>query len=227
MWGSNGTRRAAKARSTIDRNRAPRLFPPTPVEKAFDLLLQFHEGSLHRLAPRIDNDRPPRTQVFQVQPHRFPHTPLDAVARRGLAQRARQGKADARTAVLRLAHAKGGKQRPREARATIVHSAEIGGSQQTNTFRKAWDSLPLFADGQLVPPPCTAARQHGPSVLSLHAGAESVRLRAPVSVRLKGTFRHLNPKLFSIVRSVAIGQTRPRHQSAAFALARPWRAPPG
>jgi len=36
-----------------------------------------------------------------------------------------------------------------------------------------------------------AARQHCPSVLGFHAGAETVRLRAPTIVWLKGTFRHL------------------------------------
>ena len=49
----------------------------------------------------------------------------------------------------------------------------------------------LVAYGQLVTAASPAARQHGPSVLGLHALTKSVDLRALAIVRLKSTFRHI------------------------------------
>jgi hypothetical protein len=154
---------------------------------------QFPERGFHRFAPRIDNDRPLWTQMLKMQTYRLADTPPDAVADHSLAEGARRREADARAGSFRFPDAESREQRSRKSRTGVIDSAEIRGSQQANTFRKTRDALPLGADGELVPPAGATPREHSPSVLGFHAGAESVRLCAPAVVRLKGTFRHLIP----------------------------------
>jgi hypothetical protein len=73
----------------------------------------------------------------------------------------------------------------------VVDSPEILRSQQADTFRKTSDGkLPLGADREFGAAASAAASQHGPSILSGHAAAEAVRLRAFPVIRLKSTFRH-------------------------------------
>ena len=73
----------------------------------------------------------------------------------------------------------------------VIHSPEIFGAQQANTFGKTCDSdLPFGTDGELLAALGSAAGQHRPSVGGLHARAEAVRFRAPPSIRLKRSFRH-------------------------------------
>ena len=72
-----------------------------------------------------------------MQAYGFAHTPPDPVAHHCLAERARRGETDPRTARLRLSHAEGRKERARKTGAVIIDSAEIRGAQQTNTFREA------------------------------------------------------------------------------------------
>src|SRR5580658_9715453 len=72
-----------------------------------------------------------------MQAYGFTHTPPDTVAHHRLAEGARRGETDARSVRLRLPHAERRKKGARKAGTPIVDSAEIRGSQQTNTFRKA------------------------------------------------------------------------------------------
>ena len=84
--------------------------------------------------------------MLEVQADRLADTPPDAVARHRFADRARQCEADAGPAGIRLAHAESRKEGPGNPGTLVIDSAEIDGSQQTNTFRKARDALPLGAD---------------------------------------------------------------------------------
>jgi hypothetical protein len=75
--------------------------------------------------------------MLEVQADRLADTPPDAVARHRFADRARQREADAGPAGIRLTHAESRKEGPGKPGTLVIDSAEIRGSQQTNTFRKA------------------------------------------------------------------------------------------
>ena len=66
------------------------------------------------------------------------YPPPDPVAHHCLAERARGSETDARPA--RFPHAECREERAREAGTLVVNSAEIRGSQQTNTFRETRDA---------------------------------------------------------------------------------------
>jgi len=75
--------------------------------------------------------------------------------------------------------------------ALVVHSSEILGTQQANTFRKTSDGeLPFGTDREFLTPARAPARQHGTAIFRLHTGAESVCLRTVAIVGLKSAFRH-------------------------------------
>ena len=65
--------------------------------------------------------------------------PLDTVAHHGLAERARHGETDARTAGCGSRTQNAAKRGPGEAGTFVINSSEIFRSQQTDTFRKTWD----------------------------------------------------------------------------------------
>ncbi len=187
------TPKEVAGRGTACRFAACRLQPAAPLKEALHFPFQFRKGGFDRLAPGIDDNRPLWTQMLEMETYGFAHTSPDAVAHHGFSDRARERKPDPRPARLCFSNAKGGKQRSRKTGTPIVDSAEIRGSQQTNTFRETRDTLPLGADREFVAAPSPASRQDRPPVLGFHAGAEPVCLRAPPIVRLKGTFRHLIP----------------------------------
>jgi len=77
-------------------------------------------------------------------------TPLDAVPDHRLAEGPGCGETDMRPIGPRLTHAKRREEGTREAGAFIVNSAEIFGSQETDTFWKSRNTaLPLGADREL------------------------------------------------------------------------------
>jgi len=76
-----------------------------------------------------------------MEPHRFPESPLDAVAHHRLTECTGDGKANPRSVRLRLADAKRRKQRTGMPVAIVINAAEILGSQQTDTFRKTSDGV--------------------------------------------------------------------------------------
>ena len=78
--------------------------------------------------------------MFEVQANRLTDTPPDAIARHRFADSARQGKADARAAGIGLTHTESCKEGPGKAGTLLINSAEVRGSQQTNTFRKTRDA---------------------------------------------------------------------------------------
>ena len=131
--------------------------------------------------------------MLEVQANRLADTPPDSIARHRLADRAWQSKSDTGAARIRLAHTESGKEGPGKARTLVIDSTEIRGSQQTDTFGKTRDALPLGADRELVAAPRATPRQNGTAVLRFHAGAEPVGLRAPTVIGLKGAFRHCTP----------------------------------
>lgn len=191
--GRTGRRKGALERCTTCRNAAPRSRPTASPKETLHFPLQFRKRGFHRFPPRIDNDRPLWTQTFEMQARSLADTPPDAVAHHRLAERAGQGEADPRPAGLRFAQTESRKKGPRKAGTAVIYSAEIRGSQQTNTFRETRDALPLGADRKLVAAPSATPRQNGPPVLGCHAGAEPVCFRAPTIIWLKGTFRHFTP----------------------------------
>jgi len=77
--------------------------------------------------------------LFEVQAHGLADAPPDAVSRHGFAQRPRRGKTNAGSAGLQFPDAKSREKRARESGPPIIDSAEIRGSQETNTFRKTRD----------------------------------------------------------------------------------------
>ena len=84
----------------------------------------------------------------------FAHSPTDAISHHGLADGAGQSEADMGTIRLRLADAKGRKERVRITLTLIVNPSEVFGSQQADTFRKTSDGeLPLGADSKFRAPP--------------------------------------------------------------------------
>ena len=131
-----------------------------------------------------------RIQPIQLAADGLAHTPLDTVARHGLAERAGRRETNVGTVRLRFAYAERGEERATEAATVVVNPSEIFGSQQADTFRKTWDGLPLGADREFFAPARTPAGEYRPSVLSFHTGAESVRFGAVAIIRLKGAFRH-------------------------------------
>jgi hypothetical protein len=67
---------------------------------------QIRSASFQRLPPRIDDDGPLWTQLFELQTHGFADTASDPVADHSLAQGPRRRKADSWSAGRRLANAK-------------------------------------------------------------------------------------------------------------------------
>lgn len=146
-----------------------------------------------RFAARIDHDRPLWIQPFQFEAYGFADAPPYAVARHGLANRARHCKADARAAAIRVPQAKRREQGTGEAATFIIDFTEIFRPQDTDTFRKTWDGkLPFVADRELLPAGRPPAREHGAAILGFHPAAKAVRLGAVTVIRLKSAFRHVS-----------------------------------
>jgi len=132
--------------------------------------------------------------LIEPQADGLADTPLDTVSRHCASERPGNRDPDPRYAfAVRLfrPQIKGGEEPAGIAGSVIIHSTEVFGAQQTNTFRKTCDSeLPFGADGQLFAALRPAARQNLAPVGGFHAGAETMRFGAPPSIRLKRSFRH-------------------------------------
>ena len=185
--------KGAMGRCTTYKDATGRSRATATEKETYHFPLEIREGAsiaLRRGLMTIDHSGLRRSRV---QADRLADTPPDAVARHRFADRARQREADAGPAGIRLAHAERRKEGPGETGPLVIHPAKIRGSQQTNTFRKARDALPLGAYREFVAAPRAAPRQNGTSVLGFHAGAEPVGLRAPTIIGLKSAFRHCTP----------------------------------
>ena len=68
----------------------------TPLKQAFDLPLQFGQGSIQRFATRIDDYGPLGAQLVEMKADGLADAPLDTVAHDGFSQRARHCETDAR-----------------------------------------------------------------------------------------------------------------------------------
>jgi len=155
----SGTPRAAAGRGLVYRCEAPALRSIATEKKALYFAPQLRHGRMERFRPRIDDDGPLRIQPIERVAHGFAEPPFNAIARHGLAERARYRKADARPASLRFAYAKGRETRSRKAAPLFVNPSKILRSQQTNTFRKTSDGLmPFGADRELLAPTRPAPR---------------------------------------------------------------------
>jgi hypothetical protein len=191
-----GRRRAATAISTVYIRGARPLRSIAPEKEALYFAPDLLRGSLQRLAPGIDDNRPLWIQPFQLKPHGFADTPPDPVARHGLAKRPGCCKSNARSSDFGLAKTERGEKRAGKARSFVIDSSEILRSQQADTFRKTWDGrLPFVADRELLTPTGASAGQYGAPILGFHAAAETVGLRAMAIVRLKSTFRHFSSSI--------------------------------
>ena len=189
-------RRAATAIPTVYIRGAHLLRSIAPEKEPLHFAPDLLRGSLQGLAPGIDDNRPLWVQPFQLKPHGFADTPPDPVARDGFAERPGCCKSDARPAGFDLAEAECGEQRTRKAGSFVINSPEIFRSQQADTFRKTWDGrLPFVANRELFAAPGATAGQYGAPILSFHAAAETVGLRAMAIIRLKSTFRHFSSSI--------------------------------
>jgi hypothetical protein len=131
-----------------------------------------------------------------LETHGLPHTPPYAIARHGLAHRARYCKADARTARFRAPQAKSREQGTGKAATFIIDFTEIFRPQDTDTFRKTWDGrLPFVADGEFLASSGAPACEHGSAIFGFHPAAEAVGLDALAIVRLKSAFRHFSSSI--------------------------------
>ena len=123
----------------------------TAQKQTLDFPLQFRQGSIQRLAPRIDDNGPLRAQLVDVKADGLANPPLDTVAHHGFSKRSRTRKPDARPAPSGLAQAKSRKERTRKPGAFIINSPEILRSQQADTFWKTGDGqLPLGTDSEFL-----------------------------------------------------------------------------
>ena len=162
------------------------------LKKTLHFPAKFRYRSIEGFPPRIDDDGPLWAQLIEMQAHGLADPSLDAISHHCFAEGARTGEADMGTFRLRFADTKCRKQGPGEAGTLVIYSAEVFGTQQTDTFRKTRDGvLPLGANGQFLAAACAATGQNGASVLGFHTGAKPVRLGAVAVVRLKSTFRHV------------------------------------
>ncbi len=110
------------------------------MKQLLHLPFQVGERDIQGFPPRVDNDRPLRTQLVEPEAHRLPDPPFNSVARHGPSERPRRSEPDPRTLNFRSPHAEGRETRPGVLAALIVDGAEIRGSQQTDTFRKTGDA---------------------------------------------------------------------------------------
>ena len=189
-----GRRRAATATPTVYIRGALPLRSIAPEKEALHFAPDLLRGSLQGLAPGIDDNRPLWIQPFQLKPHGVADTPLDPVARHGLAERPGGCKSNARSSGFGLAKTERGEKRTGKARSFVIDSSEILRSQQADTFRKTWDGrLPFVADRELLTATGTPAGQYGAPILGFHAAKEPVGLSALTVIRLKSTFRHSSP----------------------------------
>jgi hypothetical protein len=160
-------------------------------KEALHFPAQLRHGRIEGFAAGIDDDGTLRTQPIQLQSDGLADATPDAIPYHGFADGAGNGKTDTRAIRRRLPDHESREQRARILRPVVVYPSEVFGPQQTNTFRKTSDGgLPLGADRQLVTAAGAAAGENGASVLSLHPGAEAVRLGAMAIIRLKSAFRH-------------------------------------
>jgi hypothetical protein len=131
-----------------------------------------------------------------LETYGLPHAPPYAITRHGLADGARDGKADARTAGFRVPQAKSREQGTGKAATFIINFTEISRPQDTDTFRKTWDGrLPFVADGEFLASSGAPARKHGAAILGFHAAAKAVGLDTLAIVRLKSAFRHFSSSI--------------------------------
>ena len=110
-----------------------------PLKKTLHFALKFRHRSIEGFAPRIDDDGPLWAQLIQVEAHGLADPSLDAVSHHGFAEGARAGEADMRPIRLRFAHTKCRKEGPGEPGTLVINSAEVFGTQQTDTFRETRD----------------------------------------------------------------------------------------
>ena len=126
-------------RHTICIRAASALRSIAAAKEALHFAFDLRPGSVQRLAPRIDHNGPMRIQPMQLAADGLADTPLDTVTRHRLAEGTRRGETNLGTIRQFLPNAESGEKGAVEAAALIVHSSEIFGSQQADTFRKTWD----------------------------------------------------------------------------------------
>jgi hypothetical protein len=101
--------------------------------------MEFRHWGIVGLPPRIDDNGPLGVQPIQVEAYGLPHAPFDAITHHGRTDRARKGEADMRTGGFTFTNAKCRKERAGNANPLVVNPSKILGSENADTFRKAWD----------------------------------------------------------------------------------------
>ena len=106
------------------------------LKETKNLFLQFLRGCIEGLAAGIDDDRPLWAQLAELEAYRLANPSLNAISHHGFAECAGAGETNMRSLGLRFPDTECGKEGPGEPGSLVVDSAEIFGTQQTDTFRK-------------------------------------------------------------------------------------------
>jgi hypothetical protein len=101
--------------------------------------VEFRHRGIEGFPPGVDDNGPLGAQPIQVEADSLPDAPFDAITHHGFADRARKGEADVGTGGFVFAHTKRREERSGDANPLVVNPSKILGSENANTFGKAWD----------------------------------------------------------------------------------------
>jgi len=138
-WDESGRRAGGWEKSPIDKDEEGQSLTRASLKQSFHFPFDLREGGFQHTASRIDHYFALGIQLVEPEADGLANPSLDAIANHGFADGARQGKADFGTLAFRPQSVEGGEQRPGVPAALIVNSAEIGGSQNTDTFWETCD----------------------------------------------------------------------------------------
>jgi hypothetical protein len=194
--GRSGTRRAERGRHKPYIRGETALGSIAPEQETIHFVPDVRYRSIERFAAWIDDNGPLGIQPIEAKADRLTDAPPDTVANDGLADCARQSKADARTLSQRFPKAERGEEGAGETAPLVIHAPEIFGTQQTDTFRKTrYGDLPLRTDREFLAATSAATGKDSTAILGFHTGTEAMSLGAVAIIRLKSTFRHCGSRI--------------------------------
>lgn len=136
---NSGKRAAKKGKPPICKREVRRSRLRAAPKQIFHFPFDFREGRIQRPASWIDDNFALWTQLIEPQADGLADPSFNAVAHHGFSDRSRYGEADLGTQTVRSPDIKSGEQRSGIPGTLIIDSSEIGGSQNTDTFRKTCD----------------------------------------------------------------------------------------
>jgi hypothetical protein len=121
--------------------------------------MEFLHGGVVRFAARIDDNRPLRAQLIQMQADGLADPPFDAVAHHRLAERPGDGETDTWTGRLLFANAESGKERTRKTEPVVIYPSKVLRPEDADTFRKTVDGYYLSSLTVSFLRPCARRRE--------------------------------------------------------------------